>query len=733
MIALGFVILIVALFAALLSYETYAQPNEADQSRLSLLHWLTSGNWTAKAGAGLLIIGIGALIRYGILHSILPPETKLAAGMLGSSILGVASFLLRNNEKRRALCLALAGASLGVAYLTAYSAYAFFHYLTDNTAFCFLIMVSTIGCLLSLRVNAMSIAILSMLGAYIAPCFALNTPPVLMLYGYYFALSLLCLLMVWQKGWRPLIHLSFLFTLGGTLFFGWTDRYYNPQNFDMMLPILIGMTGLHVAMPIVEQSKRHQNMFDRLYIWILAITTLALACMITPDMHVQGPCVLALLAGIWALAALAVNALRQPGLTHYAALTIIFGVTGLALYVPELPWIVMSVVAFTILLFVAPRWQVTRDRQEAICVMLSIAAVLHMSSTMFGSRFDLMATWYKLLVAGCLLLAGYLGTQRKISLAALLGWMGGIWGGFTLLNEVLERLTPTMLSLLFASLGAGIMIWGHKVFSRGFWTFGALIMAAAAIKLVFFDFDRLGELENILAMIATGIVFLGVSWLVPYPPVEIHEQATVEGEMPEVTAKAHTKWIALSMGLLAFVLLYNFLGSPKPQYQQYEPHYQPPVQATPQPRLGMTWGAGGSYTSLPDNITVTHVACNNVVNAPQNVPLQCNPVMGDTSCKETYPLLCVRPTKAPPHMEITTYDGFHQWSGMEVNDSLMVKGTSLTSRAAADRICAQKLGKEWRMAEFHDGQGWGFWARGRVRPDKRFWVAVNDKPGNCWN
>src|SRR5205823_1278208 len=52
----------------------------------------------------------------------------------------------------------------------------------------------------------------------------------------------------------------------------------------------------------------------------------------------------------------------------------------------------------------------------------------------------------------------------------------------------------------------------------------------------------------------------------------------------------------------------------------------------------------------------------------------------------------------------------------------------------ADAYCRSALGAGWRMAEFHDGKGgWGFVARGHISSTSRFWVRINDQPGNCWD
>ena len=43
------------------------------------------------------------------------------------------------------------------------------------------------------------------------------------------------------------------------------------------------------------------------------------------------------------------------------------------------------------------------------------------------------------------------------------------------------------------------------------------LLVLAALKVVLVDFSGLGELGNIVAVIAAGLVFLGVAWLAPMP------------------------------------------------------------------------------------------------------------------------------------------------------------------------------------------------------------------------
>ena len=143
---------------------------------------------------------------------------------------------------------------------------------------------------------------------------------------------------------------------------------------------------------------------------------------------------------------------------------------------------------------------------------------------------------------------------------------------------------------------------------------------------------------------------------------------------------------------------------------------------------GMTW-----VKALHDaNFGIDRVACVN-----------CNAYQGDTSCKTSLPVLCIRVDNSPrpPYIALPTtgvvgnpefYDG---WAGGHLTTTTPVLGTTLTSAATGDKLCATSFGAGWRMAEFHDNRvgGWGLRAYGNIRDDTNFWVKINDQPANCWN
>ncbi|MFI6703529.1 RICIN domain-containing protein [Streptomyces sp. NPDC050509] len=109
-----------------------------------------------------------------------------------------------------------------------------------------------------------------------------------------------------------------------------------------------------------------------------------------------------------------------------------------------------------------------------------------------------------------------------------------------------------------------------------------------------------------------------------------------------------------------------------------------------------------------------------------------NPYQGDTRPSAVLPLLCVfRDGRAPaPGVPLGTYDS---WFHGMVKVTAPVVGSALTSLERANQLCTASFGSGWRMAEFHDGGGWSFWASGNLPGGVRFWAYIDDSPANPWS
>jgi hypothetical protein len=152
--------------------------------------------------------------------------------------------------------------------------------------------------------------------------------------------------------------------------------------------------------------------------------------------------------------------------------------------------------------------------------------------------------------------------------------------------------------------------------------------------------------------------------------------------------------------------------------------------ASAEGRKGLTWGVQPS--NIAENLV--NVSCHG---APATVGVgrspSCDGYVGDTQCSERRPVLCINKSKSIPQPQGIGHDQYNQWASGEVRLTHDLEGYALNSLQAANSYCAEYFGPDWRMAEHHDGWGWGFWAVGKISNKSRFWVHIKNQPGNCWD
>jgi Predicted membrane protein (DUF2339) len=777
MTSLVFLFAVAVIFGAVLAVEVRESDATAIRRPLGLIAWLTGGNWPAKIGGGLLVVGVGSLLRYALINFDVAPSLKLGVGVLAAAALGLAATLTRIGSAKRAVSLALGGAAFGVAYLTAYSAFALFHYVPSVTGIGLLALTAIGAGVYAVTRSALSLAMLAMVGAFLAPAFAVDNPGPTVVYGYYIAASLLTLVMVTARGWRPLIHLSFLFTLAGGVFFAWTSRYYSAEHANVMLPVLLALAAVHLTMPLAERRATRGVFIERLdliYLLLLPAVAAFSAVIIAPS-RISLSNELVALAAIWAIAASYLGLAKRDGFALHTILAALLLGLGVAARYRNLPWELLTLAFSVGSLWLAARRSTSARLHNALAGLVPITGMLHVASSLSpvpGSAVFANGRFVERLIgAALLILAGYICRTIRQSLDTLLisvgiGWAliavgselvrwdlvsvalvthwvllavtialaliatrsvaisnalvivplgvlitaawaaisaplgvsgasmvlaplvllmlamrragpdsathagrllaavlsplaAGIWAthvgslisieapqfalslaagaallvlvvghyasrrssdwygtfaemcayafaaallGSTLLLigrspwavaleclafvgllwtafsthdkvgrlpwlipasaiglalllqtnllrwlgpegelhiwDVAHMRSPTLLSLLWAAMGGTLTVWGRRQLSRPLWIAGATLLVAAAVKLVLLDFSSLGQLTNIFAVIAAGVVFMLVGWLAPMPPAAKHTPQVPAPSTPEPTAIA---------------------------------------------------------------------------------------------------------------------------------------------------------------------------------------------------
>ncbi len=432
-----FILSVALLFVLVLVWERQPGADEALRPA-GLLRWLLSGNWAAKLGALLLTIGSGALLRYLMLNLTYPPSLKILTGAALSALFGGVGAMLAARPARRALSLALTGVSLAVAYLSAYSAYGFFHFVADPQALGLLFMVASIATVIAITRRSVSLAVLAMAGAYLAPAFALHSSDPVPVYGYYAAASLVTLFMVWLRGWRPLIHLSFLFTLAGALFFAWTQKFYTPDLYDQMQPLLLLLVAIHLAMPLVESKRR----IDLAYMVALPLVAATLTLVLAPRIGHEGALGLVGLAALW-LIATCWEAWRAGAATvRYLAVALVLLLAAGLLAVTDVPVFLIAAVVSCLVLSASQRLKLDRGAEWLIVGAALTASSCYVVQAAFApvSGTILLNRHFAehLLLAAALLAATVSLQRRGHVLAPIFGVYCGTWLLLTLARELLR-------------------------------------------------------------------------------------------------------------------------------------------------------------------------------------------------------------------------------------------------------------------------------------------------------
>lgn len=137
------------------------------------LERLIGGRWFAAIGAVAIVIGLALSLKLawdaGYLR--LPPVGRvLAVAGFGVVLLGAGEVVLRRFG--RAASAGFFGAGVGALFVAAYGAHALYDLVAPTPAFALMASAGLVGVVVAMRANIVSIGVLGLLGAYLAPVLA---------------------------------------------------------------------------------------------------------------------------------------------------------------------------------------------------------------------------------------------------------------------------------------------------------------------------------------------------------------------------------------------------------------------------------------------------------------------------------------------------------------------------------------------------------------------------------
>lgn len=201
-------------------------------------------------------------LRYSVDHGWLKPPIRMALGL----VMGVG--LLTACEHRIARRYAITANALGAAgivalFSTLFAAHTLWHLLGPVAAFLLMVLVTAVAVALSIRHDALFIALLGLLGGFATPALlSTGEDHPIGLFGYLLLLNAGLAWVALRKSWPILSILSLVFT---TLYqWGWVFKFLDASKLPLALGIFLVFPVLAFVVPaVVRGSGEARDAFGR--------------------------------------------------------------------------------------------------------------------------------------------------------------------------------------------------------------------------------------------------------------------------------------------------------------------------------------------------------------------------------------------------------------------------------------------------------------------------------------
>src|SRR4029077_16366491 len=197
----------------------------------------------AWIGGLALFLGIAFFVRYSFEHNLIPPELRIAIGFVVGAGLVVGGLLLKRKENA-VTAQTLCATGILVLYAVTFACRAYYHFAFFGLIPTFLLMtlITAVAFLLSVRLNAIIVAVLGIAGGFLTPILlSTNQDNPLGLFGYMALLDIGLLALAQRQRWNALPILGAIGT--AVMQFAWVDAYFVPEKYFAGNKVLIFMVA----------------------------------------------------------------------------------------------------------------------------------------------------------------------------------------------------------------------------------------------------------------------------------------------------------------------------------------------------------------------------------------------------------------------------------------------------------------------------------------------------------
>ncbi len=205
----------------------------------------------AWLGGLALFLAVAFFVKYSFENNLVPPELRVALGFLTGLGLLMGGVVLKR-KAYEATSQTLCGTGTVILYAVSFACHAYYHFTGPTLTFGLMALVTVTAFLLAVRMNALVVAILGIVGGFL-------TPPLLStgvdnpagLFGYVAILDAGLVAVALKRRWPFLTAFGVVGTL--LMVVGWTHEFYAVDKVWIAWTVLAGFNGLFLAAFVTGQ------------------------------------------------------------------------------------------------------------------------------------------------------------------------------------------------------------------------------------------------------------------------------------------------------------------------------------------------------------------------------------------------------------------------------------------------------------------------------------------------
>ena len=189
----------------------------------------------AWLGGLALFFGIAFFIKYSFDHDLIPPKVRVAIGFVFGTGLLVAGVIVHRKKAYTVLAQTFCASGVLILYGVSFGAHALYHLFGGDpqgplVAFALMTLITAVAFLLAVRLNALVVAVLGMLGGFITPLLlSTGQDNPLGLFSYIAMLDIGLLMVAKRKRW---LFLSSMGAAGTVLMqLGWFAKFFEKGHY----------------------------------------------------------------------------------------------------------------------------------------------------------------------------------------------------------------------------------------------------------------------------------------------------------------------------------------------------------------------------------------------------------------------------------------------------------------------------------------------------------------------